>query len=98
MRRAARIDQNQPQIVKDLRCLGVTVQPLAAVGEGCPDLLIGFRSRNFLIEIKNPDKPKRDQQLTPDQVEWHAHWAGQVAVCRSTDEILLIIAGEGHER
>jgi len=86
MKRAARIDENQPDIVHALRALGASVQPLHAVGGGCPDLLVGFRGRNFLLEVKNPDKPKGDQKLTPKQITWHTGWQGQVSIVRSVTE------------
>ena len=41
MRRAARTDANQAEIVAALRGVGASVQPLHAVGQGCPDLLVG---------------------------------------------------------
>lgn len=86
MKRAARIDENQPDIVKSLRELGASVQPLHGVGCGCPDLLIGYKGRNYLIEIKNPDKPKCDQKLTKDQKKWHDSWFGQKVIIHSPME------------
>ena len=91
MRRAAKIDENQPDIVKGLRKIGASVQPLHAVGAGCPDLLVGYQGQNYLIEIKNPEKPKYDRRLTPDQAEWHGGWEGQKAVCETIDECLVAI-------
>ncbi|HJP47915.1 hypothetical protein [Acinetobacter venetianus] len=46
MRRAAKIDANQTEIVKALRKFGASVQSLASTGKGCPDLLVGFRGMN----------------------------------------------------
>ena len=40
---AARVDANQPEIVKALRGVGATVQHLHKVGQGCPDLMVGWR-------------------------------------------------------
>ena len=77
MRRAARVDENQSPIVNGLMLLGAKVQLLHAVGQGCPDILVGWKGKNFLIEIKNPDKPAGDQKLTSDQVKWHKFWTGQ---------------------
>lgn len=91
MRRAARADENQPAIVEGLRKLGAAVQPLHTVGMGCPDLLVGYGHVNYLIEIKNPDKPKAGQQLTSDQVTWHANWQGQVGVARTLSDAITII-------
>lgn len=90
-RRAARVDENQPDIVKGLRARGASVQSLAAQGGGVPDLLVGFRGHNYLIEIKNPDKPARDRQLTKAQVPWHQGWVGQVNICETLGECLAVI-------
>ena len=57
MRRAARIDRNQPEIVEALRKLGASVQPLHTVHDSVPDLLIGYQGRNFLLEVKDGTKP-----------------------------------------
>ena len=86
MKRAARVDENQADIVKALRDLGATVQPLHAVGCGCPDLLVGWRGSNFLVEVKNPDKAPSQQKLTPDQRKWHMAWDGQAVVIRTPKE------------
>jgi len=95
LRRAARIDENQPGIVKALNDLGASVQLLHAVGGGCPDLLIGWKGKNYLVEIKNQRKPKGDQQLTPAQVYWHNGWTGQKAIARTIEEVILIINCNG---
>ena len=94
MRLAARTDGNQAEIVKGLRKRGASVQPLHAVGKGCPDLLVGYRGQNYLMEIKDPTKPKRDQYLTKDQVQWHMDWVGRVVVVKSIEDALLEIGIE----
>ena len=91
VRRAAKIDANQNEIVAILRGCGATVQSLAATGKGTPDLLVGFRGQNWLIEVKDGAKPPSARKLTPDQVDWHGGWKGQVAVCTTADEALFII-------
>ena len=88
MRRAARIDENQPAIVAALREFGATVQPLHAVGGGCPDILCGYKGKNYLFEIKNPAKPKRDQDLTEDQIDWVMKWKGHHMVIKSANEAI----------
>ncbi len=94
MRRAAKVDGNQSDIVADLRAIpNCSVQILSAVGQGCPDLLIGYRGFNFLVELKDPSKPKSDRQLTPDQVEWHAEWHGQVLKAETFLEIIQAMTG-----
>ena len=82
MRRAARTDSNQTEIVKALRAIGCSVQSLAAVGKGCPDLLVGWQGRNVLMEIKDGDKCPSARKLTEDETRWHAGWKGRVFVVK----------------
>ena len=91
MRRAARIDRNQPEIVEALRKLGASVQPLHTVHDGVPDLLIGYQGRNFLLEVKDGERVPSAQKLTQCQVEWHDAWAGQAAVVTSTEEAIKLV-------
>lgn len=86
MRRIARTDANQPDIVAGLRAAGVSVEPLHYAGRGVPDLLVGRAGCNYLIEVK-----AADGLLTPDQVAWHTAWAGQVAVCHTIAEALIAV-------
>lgn len=98
MRRAARTDGNQADIVDDLRELGFSVQILASVGEGCPDLLVGAYGQNHLFEVKDPTKPKRDQMLTKDQAKWHGAWNGRVVVIKSFEDAMMEIGVEDEAR
>lgn len=91
MRRQAKTDANQAEIVAALRRVGASVQPLHAVGNGCPDLLVGFRGLNYLLEVKDGKKPPSARGLTPDQEIWHLAWWGQRAVVESVDEALAAI-------
>ena len=86
MRRAAKVDVNQREIVNGLRRLGCTVQILSAVGHGCPDILAGHLGANFLFEIKT-EKGK----LTPDELAWRENWLGQVHIVRTLDEALDVV-------
>jgi hypothetical protein len=76
MRRAARTDDNHADIVQALRSAGAAVQSLAAIGDGCPDLLIGYAGRTAVVEIKDGSKPPSRQRLTPAESAWHAGWTG----------------------
>lgn len=83
--RAAKIDANQNEIVDALRKVGCSVQILSSVGKGCPDILVGRDGRNYLLEIKDGNKPRSAQKLTPDQVEWHDKWNGSVFTVNSVE-------------
>ena len=83
MRRAARIDANQPEIVAYLRACGASVQPLHMVGGGCPDLACGYQGRTVLIEVKDGSQPPSRRKLTPDEQRWHEEWRGDVEIVES---------------
>jgi hypothetical protein len=76
MRTAARLDANQPEVVKALEAFGCTVLSLAQLGHGVPDLLWGKNGRMGLIEVKDGTRPACDRRLNPKQLEWHAWWRG----------------------
>lgn len=91
MRYAARIDANQTQIVSALRAAGATVQSLSAVGQGCPDLLVGYQGKNILMELKDGKKPPSERKLTSDQIVWHSEWKGVVFLVTSVNEALQLL-------
>ena len=93
MRRAAKVDANQPEIVAAFRAAGCSVQPLHAVGEGVPDLLVWTGAGGLrLVEVKDGAKPPSARRLTDRQVEWHEAWRGPVEVIVSVDDALAWLA------
>lgn len=87
-----RVDANQAEIVKSLRMCGVSVQSLASVGSGCPDILCGFRGRNYLFEIKKSPKEK----LTDDELTWFHRWTGRCGVIYNAQDALLMMLDSAH--
>lgn len=80
-------DANQKPIVEALERCGASVQSITRVGHGCPDLLVGFRRRTFLLEVKS-----ETGALNDEQVEWHQLWRGMpVAVVRTPEEALQAV-------
>lgn len=88
MRRAAKIDRNQPEIVAALRRIGAHVQPLHVIGQGCPDLLVSHRGNWFVIEVKDGAKPPSARLLTDDEAAWHAAALAPVHIVKSTAEAI----------
>lgn len=96
--RAAKVDANQDAIVTALRAAGATVQSLAPIGKGCPDLLVaGPRKRYFngksdvamfLLEIKNK---KGKDDFNEAQQKWHINWNAPVHVVYGADDALRVI-------
>lgn len=91
MRRAAKVDRNQSEIVQALRDAGASVHPCHGAGQGFPDLAVGFRGKNYLIEVKDGALAPSDRKLTPAQKEWHAAWRGDAVVVTSSSEALAAI-------
>lgn len=91
MRRAARTDSNQTAIVSALRSIGASVAVTSAVGDGFPDIVVGYRGSNYLIEIKDGGKPPSAQALTDDQIMFHGSWCGVVYVVNSIEQALTVV-------
>ena len=93
MRRAARVDANQSEIVAALRAIGVGVKDMSGVGEGVPDLACLWRGATYWIEVKNGRKPPSARKLTIEQIRFHesARLAGvKVHVVSTVDEALAV--------
>jgi Holliday junction resolvase len=84
MKKAARKDANQAQLIADLRRLGASVSVLN--GAGLPDLLVGHRRTNYLIEVKTARGV-----LTKPQCDFMATWAGAVYVVRNLTEARKVL-------
>ena len=90
--RAAKIDANQEAVVTALRAAGASVQSLAGVGKGVPDLLVGYKGQTLLFEVKDGFKAPSARLLTEDQIRWHKSWkGGALAVVDSPDAALRMI-------
>lgn len=89
MRRAAKVDANQTEIVAALSRVGASVQSLHTVGRGVPDLLVGFRGQTYLLEVKNRDGKNKIEET---QKEWHRSWKGTPAlIVESVEQALRAI-------
>ena len=94
MRRAAKIDANQPAIVEALRAAGCSVTVTNMVCNGFPDLVVGFGGPSghvVLIEIKDPSQAPSARVLTPAQKSWHRMWLGPAHVVETVDQALSIV-------
>ena len=91
MRRKARVDDNQAEIVAALRKVGCSVLCLHQIGKGAPDIAVGIGGKNYFFELKDGKKVKSDRKLTDDELEFHAAWRGQIAVVCSAEEVLKAI-------
>ena len=84
MRRDAKRDGNEAEIIQALEQVGATVERL---NDGAiPDLLVGFRGQNYLLEVKMPQTGR----LTEAQKAWwqNVWWLGQRAIVTKPEEAL----------
>lgn len=91
MRRAARVDANQPEIVKALRQAGATVHPLHMVGGDFPDLIVGHMGVNVLMEVKDGDKAPSRRKLSKGQAEFRDGWNGPVVLVTDVESALRVL-------
>jgi hypothetical protein len=87
--RAKKVDANQAELVKQIRKIpGATVKHTHVVGDGFVDIVVGYRKRNFLFEIKDPSQPPSKRKLTEDEEKFHKEWTGHVAVVETIDDVV----------
>ncbi len=91
MRIRGRVDTNQSEIVKAARKMGASVAILSNLGNGIPDILIGHKGKNLLVEIKDGTKPPSKRKLTPDELEFHNNWRGQICIIESIDDLIKLL-------
>lgn len=88
---AARVDRNQAEIVAALREIGASVKHLHTLGHGFPDLIVGWRGQNYLLEVKDGEQEPARRRLTKDEERWHREWAGQVATVETVEQAYAVI-------
>ena len=88
-RMKAKVDSNQPEIVRVLRqILGVTVEV------GHDDILVGYKKKTFWYEIKEPESVSKktgkilDSAKKGSQIKLEKEWTGHYRIVSSIDEIL----------
>lgn len=87
-RQAAKIDTNQPEIVKALRQIpGVTVET------GKDDILVGYQGKTYWYEIKDPSCLDKTGNIRATEIKEHQqwleiHWRGHYEIVTSLKEIL----------
>ena len=91
MRRAAKTDDNQREIVEALRAAGCSVGIVSGVGNGFPDLAVGRAGKTYLLEVKDGSKPASAQALTQAEKTWHINWRGHAAVVNSPEQALRAV-------
>ena len=68
LRRAARVDANQKEIVEGLRKLGAYVLITSQL-KNAFDILVGYNSELYIMEIKDGSKPETQRHLTEGELK-----------------------------
>lgn len=87
LRRAAKRDANEPEIVDALRKAGCDVARL----DTPVDLVVGRAGVNYLLEVKDGSKIPSERRLTPGQERFFDTWRGQVAKVETLEEALAAV-------
>ena len=88
-----RTDANQSEIMAALVLAGASVFSTSSQGAGFPDLVAGYRGKNFLLEIKDGKKSPSRTKLSTSQRSFVIRWRGTVHTVSSLDEALLVVIG-----
>jgi hypothetical protein len=90
MRRAARRDDNEKDIIKAMRECGAFVK--AVNDEGAFDLLVWYNGHTLLLEVKDGSKPPSARRLTDAEQKFHDEWPGNnLYIVNSVQEALDLL-------
>lgn len=89
MRRAARRDANQGEIVGVFASLDCSVLDIASTPCGF-DLVVGYKTQAILVEVKDGSKPPSARQLTPNEHSAHLNWRGPKAIVKNNEEAVAV--------
>ena len=90
MRRAARRDVNEGDIIKAMRAEGAYVKVIN--DEGLFDLLVSYRGETLMIEVKDGAKPPSARRLTEAEQKFHDEWPGaDLYIVNSVEEALALL-------
>ena len=90
MRRAARRDAGEQDIIQAMRACGAYVKAVNA--EGTFDLLCHYNGRTLLLEVKDGTKPPSARRLTDAEQRFHDEWPGDnLHIVNSVQEALDLL-------
>ena len=85
-RRAAKVDDNQAEIVKAFRKLGWYVLIISQL-KNCCDIIVSKEGRTIAIEIKDGNKPPSARKLSDGEVKFKSEWQGEYALVESIEDV-----------
>ena len=97
-RYAAARDANEPEIIQALEAAGAMVVPLHPTVPGLPDLLVMWRGRIILVEVKLPPGPKGGLSHSPlsnEQIDFRQRSPASnlIYTVRTAEQALQVLEG-----
>lgn len=90
MRRAARRDDNEREIIDALKKAGAYVKQIN--DDGSFDLLVWFNNKCLLLEVKDGKKPPSARKLTEAEQKFHDEYPGDnLFIVNSVEEALSLL-------
>jgi hypothetical protein len=90
MRRAARRDDNEKEIIAAMRAEGAYVKQIN--DEGLFDLLVSYRGETLMVEVKDGAKPPSARRLTDAEQKFHDEWPGSdLYIVNSVEEAIALL-------
>jgi len=88
-RRAAKVDDNQGEVVALFRKLGWTVLIISQL-KNCADIIVSKNGRTVTIEIKDGNKPPSSRRLSEGEVKFRDAWQGEYALVICNEDVIAI--------
>jgi endogenous inhibitor of DNA gyrase (YacG/DUF329 family) len=89
---ACKVDENHKEIVDAMKAVGASIIDTSRLGQGMPDLIVGFRGQTILLEIKNPKTQYGRKGLNANQRKWAEGWTGgPLSIVDSVDAALRVL-------
>ena len=90
-RRAAKIDANQPEVVKKFRQLGWSVLHVHQLKNAC-DLFVSKSNTTVAVEVKDGSLAPSARKLTKGELEFKEMWQGEWRLVETLADVARINA------
>jgi hypothetical protein len=86
-RRAARVDDNQPEVVAAFRKLGWSVLIISQLKKCC-DIIVSKNGVTIAVEIKDGAKPPSARKLSEGEQDFKDRWLGHWELVESINDVI----------
>lgn len=88
-RRAAKVDDNQKEVVALFRKLGWTVLIISQL-KNCCDIIISKNGRTVAVEIKDGAKQPSQRKLSDGEIKFRDNWQGEYALIETQEDVIIL--------